>query len=68
MIESKILQSLEDFKIKYAWDKSLLTGQPTHSVARAADELEDSSIRDYLRFAQASQQSDERELTASEVV
>jgi len=67
MSESKILQSLEDFKNKYAWDKSLLTGHSAPSVARARP-MPDSSIQDYLREHQASQQSDARELTRSGVL
>jgi hypothetical protein len=66
MSESKILQSLEEFKNKYAWDKSLLTGHfaPSAQVAPEAD----SSIEDYLREAQAAQQSDAWELVPREVL
>lgn len=56
MSESAILQSLESFKKKYAWDKSLITGHSAPSVARAP--VADSSIQDYLREMQAAQQSD----------
>ena len=37
MSESNILDSLEKFKAKYAWDKSLVTGQPALS-ARAVEQ------------------------------
>jgi hypothetical protein len=67
MSESKILQSLEEFKNKYAWDKSLITGHSAPSVARARP-MPDSSIQDYLREHQASQQSDALALAHSEVL
>jgi hypothetical protein len=65
MSESNILDSLEKFKAKYAWDKSLVTGQPAPS-ARLLEV--DSSIQDYLQDMQAARQSDALALVPSEVL
>ena len=48
MSESNILDSLEKFKARYAWDKSLVTGQPAPSARRRSPLYPDNSIEEFL--------------------
>ena len=53
MSESNVLDSLEKFKAKYAWDKSLVTGQPAPSAREAAKRqlFPDNSIEEFLALS-----------------
>ena len=52
MSESNILDSLRTFKVKYAWDKSLMTGQPAPSAQRGQSPLYfDNSIEEFLALS-----------------
>jgi hypothetical protein len=52
MSESNILDSLSKFKTKYAWDKSLVTGQPAPSAQRGQSPLYlDNSIEEFLALS-----------------
>ena len=52
MSESNILDSLRKFKAKYAWDKSLVTGQPAPSAQRGQSPLyPDNSIEEFLALS-----------------
>jgi hypothetical protein len=54
MSESNVLDSLEKFKAKYAWDKSLVTGQPAPSAQRGAVKRQlfpDNSIEEFLALS-----------------
>ena len=52
MSESNILDSLEKFKAKYAWDKSLVTGQPAPSAQRwHIPQYQNNSIEEFLALS-----------------
>ena len=52
MSESNILDSLEKFKAKYAWDKSLVTAMPAPSAHAAKRQLfPDNSIEEFLALS-----------------
>lgn len=51
MSESNILDSLEKFKAKYAWDKSLVTGQPAPSARGRSPLYPDNSIEEFLALS-----------------
>jgi len=52
MSESNILDSLRTFKAKYAWDKSLVIGQPAPSAQRGQSPLYlDNSIEEFLALS-----------------
>ena len=59
MSESNILDSLEKFKAKYAWDKSLVTGQPALS-ARAVEQepYPNNSIEEFLAHARRAERAE----------
>jgi len=51
MSESNILDSLEKFKAKYAWDKSLVTGQSASSARGQSPLYPDNSIEEFLALS-----------------
>ena len=52
MSESNILDSLRTFKAKYAWDKSLVTGQPAPSAQRwHIPQYQNNSIEEFLALS-----------------
>jgi len=60
MSESNILDSLNKFKTKYAWDKSLVTGQPAPSAQRwHIPQYQNNSIEEFLAFSILVEDEDE---------
>ena len=51
MSESNILDSLEKFKAKYAWDKSLVTAMPAPSARGRSPLYPDNSIEEFLALS-----------------
>ena len=59
MSESKVHTALMEFKAKYAWDKSLVTGQPALS-ARAVEQepYPNNSIEEFLAHARRAERAE----------
>lgn len=65
MADSKIVKALKQFKVNYAWDKSLSvsaanasTRRPDLSATALAASLADTSVEDFVRASQARAQQD----------